>query len=277
MNLSINQNSYVEFLQWALPHLNMKWSGFRKVHQQVDKRLRRRLEQLDIDTLDDYRHYLNDYPDEWKILDQLCRISISRFYRDIAVLQTIESETLPALAEAEIHNPAHGIRIWCAGCASGEEPYTLKLLWEFAIAADFPEIELKIIATDIDPALLDRAEVACYSFSSVKRLPSAWLQQGFDVENNEYCLKKKFRNNVIFRHHDIREAFDEERFHLVFCRNLVFTYFDDKLQQVILKKIWTCLHDNGYLVIGVHEKLPVNALFQQHPHRRELFRKLCAS
>ena len=89
----------ISFLQWALPRLHMHWPGFRKVRRQVCKRLGRRLEELHLSNLGDYRLYLEDNPPEWHILDTICRITISRFYRDWGVFDTLQSQVLPELVE----------------------------------------------------------------------------------------------------------------------------------------------------------------------------------
>ncbi len=121
-----------EFLQWALPRLGMRWPGFRRVRGQVCKRLRRRMAELGLRDLADYRALLETHPEEWTRLDGLCRISISRFYRDQGVWRTLEREILPRLADRARARGETRLRIWSAGCASGEEPYTLALLFAFS-------------------------------------------------------------------------------------------------------------------------------------------------
>ena len=81
----MDDGQYVEFLQWALPRLHMRWPGFRKVRRQVRKRIRKRITALHLGGLDEYRNYLNRNSAEWSVLDSFCRITISRFYRDRVV------------------------------------------------------------------------------------------------------------------------------------------------------------------------------------------------
>ena len=92
----------VAFLQWALPRLHMRWTGFRKVRAQVCKRLQRRLGQLGLGGLGDYRHHLAGHGEEWPILDGLLRITISRFYRDKGVFAFLADRVLPSLAEEAV-------------------------------------------------------------------------------------------------------------------------------------------------------------------------------
>jgi chemotaxis protein methyltransferase CheR len=236
----------VRFLQWALPRMRLRWRGFRKVRRQVAKRLGRRLEELGLHDLEAYRARLATDPQEWQALDRLCRVPISRFYRDRAVFDHLFREVLPALAA----RPGE-VFCWSVGCASGEEPYTL------AIAARLLDLPLRILASDSDPRLLARAAAARYGPSSLKELPRAWREQAFTPEHE---LRPEFREAVRFRCEDIRDAMPDGPFHLVLCRNLAFMYFDDALQHSVLAGIAGRLGPGGVLVIGRHETLPGDAL-----------------
>jgi len=88
----------VRFLQWALPQLQLRWPGFRRVRRQVCKRIDRRLRTLELADLAAYQEYLSHHSEEWRYLDALCRITISRFYRDREVFQRLERQVLPELA-----------------------------------------------------------------------------------------------------------------------------------------------------------------------------------
>ena len=236
----------VRFLQWALPPLRLRWRGFRKVRRQVRKRLGRRLEELGLSDLDAYRARLASDPREWEVLDGLCRIPISRFYRDRAVFDHLFQETLPALARR------HGeVACWSAGCASGEEPYTL------AVAARMLDLPLRIVATDSEPHRLARAEAARYGPSSLRELPPPWREQAFTPE---HVLRPAYRKAVHFLRGDIRAAMQDGPFHTILCRNLAFMYFDEALQRDILAGFVARLAPGGVLVIGQHETLPESEL-----------------
>ncbi len=143
------------FLPWALPRLRLRWPGYRKVRRQVCKRVTRRLASLGLaDTLA-YRAYLETHPDEWKQLDELCHIPISRFCRDRAVFEHLGRKVLPAPAGAAEEQGLGRIQVWSAGCGAGEEPFTLAILWRLALAQQFPDLKLQILATDIDNEQLD--------------------------------------------------------------------------------------------------------------------------
>jgi chemotaxis protein methyltransferase CheR len=246
----------IAFLQSHLPRLGLRWAGFRKVRGTVCKRLRRRLRELGLGDLDAYGAYLADRPEEWSRLDALCRIPISRFYRDREVFRTLGSQVLPALAQRAAGGSEHEVRAWSAGCASGEEPHSLRIVWEETVHERFPGVRLAITATDADPTMLDRAKRACYSAGSLKDLPQDWCERAFTQNNDTLCLQPNYKEGTRFLLQDIRVAMPDGRFHLVLCRNLAFTYFDAERQRRLLPELVGHLYPKAYLVLGSHEELP---------------------
>ncbi|HUT09040.1 MAG TPA: CheR family methyltransferase [Thermoguttaceae bacterium] len=246
----------VAFLQWALPRLRMRWPGFRKVRRQVHKRINRRMEELGLDEVSQYRAYLESHPDEWTVLDRFCRIPISRFYRDRGVFDHLGDPLLGELARAVHARGESEVPAWCAGCASGEEPYTLAILWGTVVRPRFPELRLRLLATDADEQMLQRARRAVYAASSLKDVPREWLDTAFARDAEEYVLRPEFRDAVEFRLQDIRAEMPEGPFRLVLCRHLAFTYFDEDLQRTILRRIAERLLPDGLLMAGKQEPLP---------------------
>ncbi len=243
----------VEFLQWALPQLGMRWPGFRKVRRQVCRRVDRRLRELGLETTRAYRDYLSEHPAEWNALDTLCRIPISRFYRDRGVFDCLRERVLPELAKDAVARGESALGIWSAGCASGEEPFTLDIIWQLDLTAKFPQLDCRIIATDIDEHMLERANRGCYSSSSLKDLPEVWREAAFTRQEEEYCIKSEFRTGIEFCRQDIRHQMPDGPFHLILCRHLVFTYFDDATQQQLLQQLLGKLVPGGFLVTGKQE------------------------
>jgi chemotaxis protein methyltransferase CheR len=244
-----------EFLQWALPRLGMRWAGFRRVRGQVCKRLGRRMAELDLRDLADYRALLETHPEEWTPLDGLCRLSISRFYRDRGVWRTLEREILPHLAERARARGETRLRIWSVGCASGEEPYTLALLFAFGEALS--GCQPGILATDADPHLVERAQCACYPATSLRDVPDSW-RAAFERSGDAHCLRADYCRPVRFAEQDIRHAFPESPFDLILCRNLVFTYFETSLQAAIARRLAERLVAGGMLLLGIHESLSMS-------------------
>jgi chemotaxis protein methyltransferase CheR len=242
----------VAFLRQTLPRLGMRWAGFRKVRRQVCKRVDRRLRSLGLSGIESYAGYLEAHPEEWQELDALCRISISRFCRDRGSFERLGEDVLPRLADAA----SGALRCWSVGCASGEEPYSLRLLWSFRLQDRFPDVALEILATDADPGLLERARRARYRSSSLRELPRDWIERAFEPGQGLHRLRPELRQGVELRRQDIRSELPERRFQLVLCRNLVFTYFDEPLQRRCLARLASRLEPGGVLLVGSHESLP---------------------
>jgi chemotaxis protein methyltransferase CheR len=253
----MKDKSCICFLQWALPQLHMRWPGFRKVRRQVCKRLGRRLDELELQDLKSYRIFLENNPLEWHILDSICRITISRFYRDKGVYDFLCSQVFPWLIDNALRVGDKSLSCWCIGSASGEEPYSLSLLWELS-GINTEGLDLHILATEVDQLLINRARRACYSLSSIRELPSGTRFRAFTNKEGLFCLKERYRKRVQFQQQDIRNAQPGSSFHLILCRNLVFTYFSRELQEELAHKIYQRLRPGGTLVIGTHEELPVS-------------------
>ena len=246
----------VRFLQWALPQMHMRWPGFRKVRRQVCRRVDRRMHALGLTHVDEYQDYLETHADEWAALDSLCRITISRFGRDKGVFATLVDAVLPELIRNVRARGGDTLRAWSAGCASGEEPYTLAILWHTQLQPRFPGTKLDVTATDSDKRMLERAREARYAFGSLKELPADLRDRVFTRDDHGYRLDARYRRGVTFLEQDVREARPEGPFDLVLCRNLVFTYFDEELQAGLLTRIIDTMAVGAALVIGIHEDLP---------------------
>jgi chemotaxis protein methyltransferase CheR len=267
----------VAFLQWALPRLKRPWAGFRKVRNQLCRRIERRWRALALADVATYRTYLEHHPDEWCRLDELCPITISCFYRDTAMWAALAAEVLPELARRALARGARVLQAASIGCASGEEPYTLMLAWRFAVAPQFPSLRLDVTATDVVEAVLERARSACYPASSLKLLPGAWREHGFERLGERWCLRSGFREDVRFLKQDLRTACPDGKFDLILCRNLAFTYFDAATQHRLLARMRAHFEPGGALVIGRRERLPAGAGdFKPWPNaeRRGIFRYL---
>jgi chemotaxis protein methyltransferase CheR len=249
----------VALLQWMLPALGLHWAGFRRVRKQVCKRISRRIAELGLATAADYRGYLDAHPEEWSVADSLCTVTITRFYRDKGVFAYLGSTVLPELGRRALDLGRTDLRAWSAGCGSGEEPYTLSLVWHFEVGSKLPGLALRILGTDIDDRLLQRAYKAVYPAGCLAELPEQWRAAAFDATSAGWRLKPAHRDNVTFRQHDLRDEPPPGPFDLVLCRNLAFTYFDDATQLTTARRLRAVLNEGGALVLGRHEGLPAGA------------------
>jgi chemotaxis protein methyltransferase CheR len=220
-----------DLLADARLRIGLRPEGFSNFRGLLDKRVKKRARELGLEGIDAYRAWLATHGDEWKELDALCRVTISRLYRDTPVMERLARDVLPRAR-----------RVWSAGCASGEEPYTIALL--------APQVE--IVATDIDPELIERARRGEFGESSLRELPPE-LRTRLAVE------KDSLRERITFLVQDLRKKAPAGPFDLVLCRNVAFTYFDVPLQREVLARIQSVLAPGGELVIGKGEKLPATS------------------
>jgi chemotaxis protein methyltransferase CheR len=256
---SMRDSDCVAFLQWALPRMQMRWAGYRKVRHQVCKRISRRMQQLEIASTAEYRTFLERSPDEWRELAASCRVTISRFHRDKAVFQTLASSVLPQLLRQAGSRGERTITVWSAGCGSGEEPFTVALCWRFILAPQFPDKRILILGTDAQPQLLRRALQARYRKSALREVPVGWWT-AFDRQGPEFLLRTEYRAAVYLVAHDLRTGAPGGQFDVVLCRNLAFTYWDESLQSEALRQIHLSLKPGGVLVVGSHEALPADSV-----------------
>jgi chemotaxis protein methyltransferase CheR len=265
------------FLQWALPRLGMRWPGFRRVRSQVCKRIGRRIRELELDGFAGYREYLESHDGEWRRLDGLCRITISRFWRDRSVFGAILDNVLPTLAAEAADRGAATLRSFSCGCASGEEPYSLAIGWRLGLGSRYPGLDLSVVAADADPQMLKRAKRAVYPEGSLRDLPSRWRAHAFSACEDGLRLGDEFRRDVTFLCQDVREQVSEGPFDLVLCRNLVFTYYREPLQVEIAGRLAQVLRPGGALVVGSHESLPKGASwFEPWGLHRAIYRRIGA-
>lgn len=246
----------VEFLQDCLPRLGLHWLGYRKVRRIVCKRVRRRMRALSLTDYAGYRQYLDAASDEWDRLAEMCRIPVSRFYRDKAVFDALQQQFLPALAKTVLDRRGARLSAWSAGCASGEEPYTIAIMWMLELTMRFPGVSLRLQATDAEPRMIARAKRGCYGKSSLRDVPLDWIPEAFTRDGDMFCLRPAFRDAVRFAVGDMLDDPPDGPFDLVLCRNLAFTYFSAERQKVAFGILYERLRPGGVLVIGSHETLP---------------------
>lgn len=245
-----------DFLRWALPELGYAWPGFRRVRRQVCKRIGWRLKELHLGDLEAYRRYLENDPAEWHVLDGFCWIPISRFGRDWTVFECIGRKILPALCRSAAAKDRNLIHCWSAGCARGEEPYTLAAVWQILIAPSWPHLSISILATDIDGDQIERANAGLFKGSSLKELPEDWRIRMLDPTPDSFRIKPMLREAIQFSVQDVRLTAPSQIFDLILCRNMALTYFAKPVGARVLECLVDLLPPGGALVIGARERLP---------------------
>jgi chemotaxis protein methyltransferase CheR len=241
-----------EFLKEASPLFGLQWRSFRR--KGIKRKIERRIGETGVSSFEEYLQRVQKDQVEQRYLSKILTVTISRFFRDRTVFETIGDSIIPNLLKEK---GREDLRIWSIGCASGEESYTVSLLWTEGFEKAWPHIHLSILATDIDESLLERATGGRYKKSSLKEVPEGILINFFKPEDGYYVLAQNIKDNVELRKHDILREEPFAEMDIVFCRNLAFTYFSKATQIEVLKKIASSLRGKGYLVIGKDESLPL--------------------
>lgn len=241
-----------EFLKETDSLLGLQWRPFQR--RGIKRKLERRIAQIGLSGFGEYLLRVRQDPAEQNHLAKILTITISRFFRDKEVFHVLETSLLPAITQDKKEG---GLRIWSIGCASGEEPYTLGLLWKTSFERNWPQIHFSVLATDIDGKMLRRAEEGRYKKSSLREMPQEILENSFNKEDGFFILNPSVRKSVEFKRHDILREEPFPGMDIIFCRNLAFTYFSKESQMKVLKKIFSSLKEKGYLVIGRDESLPL--------------------
>jgi chemotaxis protein methyltransferase CheR len=244
-----------ELLRRLMPRLGLEPRGYRNVRRTVLKRLARRTAELGLAGPAAYETFLEAHPEEWSRLDAMCRIPISRLWRDRAVYDRLAQELLPARAASALAAGREVLRVWSAGCASGEEPCSAVLAWEMEGAARFPDVRLEVVATDADPVALARAARGVFAESSFVELP-AELRARAASPSCPARVRPDVLRPIHFVLQDLRRDTPDGAFDLILCRNLAFTYFDAKAARAVAERFACRLEPGGYLVVGRGEQVP---------------------
>jgi len=216
----------------------------------LSRRINVRMNVLHITTGSEYANLLQNEPDEINSLYDSLSINVTKFYRNKYIWKTFSSNIIPKLLNSSKIN--NTIRVWSAGCATGEEPYSIAIM--FSEALKNTNYKIKIIATDINFQLLQDAKKGVYSFNTLQNLDPNLIKSYFTKEGkHQYKVNKKIKDLVSFHLGDI-VTYPLSYLDVIFCRNLLIYYSKDT-QNLILKKFHQVLKENEFLVLGMDESM----------------------
>ena len=224
------------------------------------RRCHKRMQAVGAEDYQEYGRYLEAHPDEFERLFDTILINVTSFYRDKLPWDFVRDEILPAMLERR--GQGGRIRVWSAGCSTGEEAYTLAMLLSEALAClhgegRAPEIlsnSVQIYATDVDEQALQQARRASYAESAVEPLPRALRDRYLEPSGDRYTVRDDLRRCVIFGRHNLIQDPPLSRLDLLVCRNTLM-YFHSDAQRRILNRFHLALKDAGYLFLGRAEML----------------------
>src|SRR5437764_260027 len=225
----------------------------------IRRRLQRRLVATGTDTLATYSAYVQSHPEEYERLTSSFLIKVTEFYRDPELFAYLRAEVLPEMI-ARARTQGNELRLWSAGCATGEEAYSLALLVADVLGDELERFTVRIFATDLDSTAIAFARRGVYPATALASLPADLIARYFTPVDGAYEVIKRVRGLVVFGQHDLGQRPPFPRIDLCMCRN-VLIYFTADLQQRALRLFAFALRDAGLLVLGKAEttsKLPAS-------------------
>ncbi len=218
------------------------------------RRLAKRMTELEIKTLKEYRDYLRENGTELEILCKEFLINVTRFFRDGDAFECLRNDVIPNIFSQKKSGDI--IKVWIAACSSGEEAYSVAILLQEHLQMVNVNCTIKVFATDIDEEALEVASRGIYSESVAADIPSDYLQKYFIKEGNTYRVSQDLRKLVVFANHDILRDPPFSKLDIITCRNM-FIYLTSDLQTKALKRFHFALNVNSYLMLGPSENIGV--------------------
>src|SRR5215813_11017734 len=216
------------------------------------RRIRTRMGQARIDSFALYGRYLDETPDERVALFNAILINVTDFFRDPDAWAALDAEVFPRLLSDMAES--RSLRIWCAGCSSGEEPYSVAMLLAERLGENVGNYTIKIYATDIDEDALTTARHAMYRLDQIKNVPERLVDRYFTRDGQLYRVRRDIRRWCIFGSHNLTQAPPLSHIDLLVCRN-VLIYFTAELQERILNRFHYSIREDGFLFLGRSESL----------------------
>jgi len=236
------------------------------------RRLQRRMAATGNPTILDYIQYSEAHPDEYHHLISSFLIKVTEFFRDTETFSYLQARVLPEVVE-EARRRDKQLRIWSAGCATGEETYSLAILVAEALGDELDQFNVRIFGTDLDNDAIEFARRGLYPASALDNVPRELVAKHFTESQGEYQIGNQVRGLIIFGQHDLAERAPFPRTDLIMCRN-VLIYFSPELQRHVLQLFAFSLRDAGYLVLGKAEtSSPLSAMFVPDEPSLKVYRR----
>ncbi len=242
--------TFEDLLRYLRDARGFDFTGYKRTS--LMRRVRHRMEQAGYDTFEEYLDALQASADEFAALFNTILINVTSFFRDMEAWDYVREEVIPAMLAQR--GPGDPVRVWSAGCASGQEAYTLAMLLAEAMGVDDFRQRVKIYATDVDEEALTEARMASYDARAVESVPPRLLERYFDPSNGRHVLRKDLRRSVIFGRNDLVNDAPISRVDLLVCRNTLM-YFNANTQANVLSRLHFSLAPRGVLFLGHAEML----------------------
>ena len=247
-----NENpDFENLLEYIKQSRGFDFTGYKP--SSLKRRINKQMQTHQLESFGDYLDFLQVHPEEFLPLFNTILINVTSFFRDINAWKHLKNELLPSLIESK--SPTEPIRVWSAGCASGEEAYSLAIALHEVLGTEQFRQRVKIYATDVDEEALAQARHAIYREKDLQPLSSQQREQYFEsLGKDEYVFRTDLRRAVIFGRHDLVQDAPISRLDLLVCRNTLM-YFNSETQGRILNRFHFALNNTGVLFLGKAEML----------------------
>ncbi len=216
----------------------------------LESRLKERLREKKLDSVGTYFNLIKSNGEELKFFLDSITTNLTRFFRNQAHFDALEHYVTPELLK-EKQNKEKKLRIWSAGCSTGEEPYTIAMLMKEILP---PFWDFKIIASDLSLKSLMVAKEGFYADAKVTGIPPNYLAKYFDKVQGGYKIHDSLKEHIRFDYHNLKNSSGLQNLDVVFCRN-VLIYFDEAAQKATVERFWDAMSPRSFLFIGHSESL----------------------
>ncbi|MDK2984076.1 MAG: chemotaxis protein methyltransferase CheR [Thermococcaceae archaeon] len=251
--MDITDRGYQLIKQELFRHLRTDSNAYKDSY--LIRRIRARMRKLGISDFMDYYRLIKKNKAELDDLLLTVAINVTEFFRDPIVWRTLESKVLPELIRFKKENHFTTIRVWSAACSTGQEPYSIAMMFSEFLGQDIKRYNLSILATDIDREALNIAIKGVYPRETVeKSVPKHLIRKYFLPMGDHYRISPQLRRYVKFQHFNLLSKEYPKGFDMIFIRN-VLIYMTKEAQEEIFRRLYDSLEDHGYLILGKTETI----------------------
>ncbi len=224
----------------------------------LESRLKERLKAVNLDSVTAYHSLILKNQEEMKVLLDSVTTNLTRFFRNTAHFAAFENFVIPEMVNFHMNRKNH-LKLWSAGCSTGEEPYSLAMILKEKLPSP---MSFEIIASDLSLKSLMPAQAGFYLESRIGGVPKKHLAQYFDKKHDGYQIKEEIKKTVKFDYHNLKFDSGLRNVDIVFCRNVII-YFDSEAQKAAINRFWQVMNNHSFLFIGHSESLfGMNTLFE---------------
>lgn len=255
------QNNYTDFKKEVLTLSGIDLNAYKE--RQMKRRIDALIKKNELDSYSDFIQLIKRDKEKYDEFINYLTINVSEFYRNPNQWVTLEKEIFPFLLEGK-----KNLTIWSAACSTGDEPYSIAMV----LSKFIPLSQIKILATDIDKDILEKAKVGIYSAKSVENIPADMKKKFFTETKGLYHVSPELKQCITFKEHNLLSDPYPQNLDLIVCRN-VLIYFTEEAKSTIYTKFSESLNKDGILFVGSTEQIILAHKYNLSPYRVFFYKK----